>query len=51
MNKIDDNNRVLLDTNGKRSERDLVKFVQYMKYRNNLDELAEEVLSELPRQV
>ena len=48
---IDDNNRVLKDKDGRPSQRDMVTFVEYMKYKDNPYKLAEKVLSELPRQV
>ena len=51
MKLIDDNNRVLKDKDGRSSQRDMVTFVEYMKYKDNPQKLAEKVLSELPRQV
>lgn len=51
MRLIDDNNRVLKDKDGRPSQRDMVTFVEYMKYKDNPQKLAEKVLSELPRQV
>ena len=41
----------MMDSNGKRTERDLVQFVEFKNFKNNGVELAREVLEELPRQV
>ena len=41
----------MVDSNGNRTERDLVQFVEFKKFKRNGVELAREVLFELPRQV
>jgi hypothetical protein len=51
MKKLDDNNLQLKDSLGRKSERDIVKFVEFIKHYHTPGELAKQVLEELPRQV
>jgi len=44
MHKLDDDDCDLVDSHGKRTERDLVQFVEFKKFKNNGVELAREVL-------
>ncbi len=41
----------MMDKQGNKTERDLVQFVEFEKFKNNGIALAREVLEELPRQV
>lgn len=41
----------MVDSKGNHTERDLVQFVEFSKFSNNGQELAKEVLEQLPRQV
>ncbi len=40
-----------MNTNGQKTKRDLVQFVEFNKFENNINKLTEEVLQEVPRQV
>ena len=51
MIELDGDRIPLISSNGIRRMRDVVQFVPFNKYRNNLDELANQVLAELPKQV
>ena len=51
MEELDDDDCQLRDSQGRKTTRDLVQFVEFKKFRNNGVELAREVLEELPRQV
>ena len=51
MNELDDDDCQMVDSHGNRTERDLVQFVEFKKFKRNGVELAREVLHELPRQV
>ena len=51
MHELDDDDCQMVDSRGNRTERDLVQFVEFKKFKNNGVELAREVLFELPRQV
>lgn len=51
MHELDDDDCQMIDSNGNRTERDLVQFVEFANFKNNGVELAREVLYELPRQV
>jgi hypothetical protein len=51
MRRLDDDDCQLVDSNGRRTRRDLVQFVEFSKFNHNSVELAREVLEELPRQV
>ena len=51
MNSIDDNNMLMTDGNGQRTERDLVTFVNFAKCNYNAGLLAHEVMKELPGQI
>ena len=57
MYKLDGDEIRLTDYNGRVTKRDLVQFVEYEKFKkggysnNNSEELSEEVLKEIPRQV
>lgn len=51
MNELDDDDCHMVDSKGNKTERDLVQFVEFKKFKNNGVALAREVLQELPRQV
>ena len=51
MKRIDDDEKKLVDSRGRRNTRDCVQFVEFEKFQYNSVELAREVLEELPRQV
>lgn len=51
MKRLDDDEKKLVDSRGRRNTRDCVQFVEFEKFQNNSVELAREVLEELPRQV
>ena len=51
MIELDGDRRPLVSSNGIRRMRDVVQFVPFNKYRNNPNELASEVLAEIPNQV
>ena len=40
-----------MDLNKRKSVRDLVQFVPFLKYEANPEKLAQEVLAEIPRQI
>lgn len=44
MHELDDDNGQMVDSKGKKSERDLVQFVEFAKHANNGVDLAREVL-------
>lgn len=44
MHELDDDDCKMTDSNGNRSERDLVQFVEFASHNNNGVELAKEVL-------
>lgn len=41
----------MMDSQGNKTERDLVQFVEFNKFKNSGVALAREVLEEVPRQV
>jgi hypothetical protein len=51
MHNIDDNRMLMTDKFGRRTERDLVTFVELAKCNYNPGLLAHEVMKELPRQI
>jgi hypothetical protein len=51
MNVLDADDEPLIDSNGRKADRDLVQFVPYKKFENNGQKLAQEVLEEIPRQI
>ena len=57
METLDGDTILLTNSKGEVTKRDLVQFVQFNKYKNRIEvegvinELAEEVLKEVPRQV
>lgn len=51
MNELDGDQKRLVNSYGKESERDIVQFVPFDKYANNLDMLSKEVLKEIPGQI
>ena len=51
MNVLDADEEPLKDSRGVRAARDLVQFVPFLKYENNPERLAQEVLAEIPRQI
>jgi len=51
MVQLDGDEEALVDSDGNKISRDLVQFVEYRNYKDDVKKLAEEVLSELPRQV
>lgn len=44
MHELDDDNCEMIDSKGRKTERDLVQFVEFSKFSNNGVALAEEVL-------
>ena len=51
MKTLDSDDRRLSSSKGINAARDLVQFVPYNKFENNVKKLACEVLQEIPRQV
>ena len=51
MNRLDADEEVLYDENGRIAERDLVQFVPFKDFKNDGEKLAEQVLEEIPRQI
>ena len=51
MNVLDADNDPLVNSEGVKSVRDLVQFVPFLKYESNPENLAIEVLEEVPRQI
>ena len=51
MNVLDADDNPLVDSNGRKSVRDLVQFVPFLKFEGNPERLAQEVLAEIPRQI
>ena len=51
MDVLDADEEPLVDSKGRKADRDLVQFVPYKKFQNNGQKLAEEVLEEIPRQI
>ena len=51
MNVLDADDNPLVDSKGRKSARDLVQFVPFLKYESNPEKLAQEVLAEIPRQI
>ena len=51
MNTLDADDEILIDSNGRKADRDLVQFVPFNKFMNDGRKLAAEVLEEIPRQI
>ena len=51
MNVLDADDNPLVDSRGRKSARDLVQFVPFLKYESNPEKLASEVLAEIPSQI
>ena len=51
MTELDSDEKTLVDSNKRKSVRDLVQFVPFLKYEANPEKLAQEVLAEIPRQI
>ena len=51
MVTLDADENPLYDDNGRKADRDLVQFVPFIKFQNDGQKLAEQVLEEIPRQV
>jgi len=51
MDTLDADEEPLVDRNGRKADRDLVQFVPFKKYSYNGQQLAQEVLEEIPKQV
>ena len=51
MKVLDADDNPLVDSRGRKSARDLVQFVPFLKYEANPEKLAQEVLAEIPRQI
>lgn len=51
MQKLDDNDMQMTNAQGQKTERDLVRFVQFATAKQNPKILKEEVIKELPRQI
>ena len=51
MDVLDADDEPLVDSNNRKSDRDLVQFVPYKDFKNNGQKLAEQVLEEVPRQI
>ena len=51
MDILDADVSPLYDSTGRKADRDLVQFVPYNQFKNNPQQLAEQVLEEIPRRV
>ena len=51
MDVLDADTVPLFDSTGRKADRDLVQFVPYNRFKDNPQQLAEQVLEEIPRQV
>lgn len=51
MIELDGDDAPLISSNGVRRMRDCVQFVPFNRYRNNQEELASQVLAEIPKQI
>ena len=51
MDVLDADDNPLVESNGRKSARDLVQFVPFLKYESDPEKLAQEVLEEIPRQI
>ena len=51
MDVLDADDNPLVDSRGRKSARDLVQFVPFLKFEGNQERLAQEVLAEIPRQI
>ena len=51
MNVLDADENPLVSSGGIRAKRDLVQFVPFLRYENNPQLLAQEVLAEIPKQI
>lgn len=51
MNILDVDKNPLINNNGVKSSRDLLQFVPFLKYEDNLQKLAEETLADIPKQM
>ena len=51
MIRLDADEETLYDENGRIAERDLVQFVPFIKFKNDGEKLAEQVLEEIPKQI
>ena len=51
MNVLDADENPLKDSKGTLAARDLVQFVPFLKYENDPERLAQEVLAEIPKQI
>lgn len=51
MDILDSDDKLLKDTKGNIAERDIVQFVSYNEYKNDLDSLKKAVLEEIPREI
>jgi hypothetical protein len=51
MQELDGDEVVLRNKKGEKASRDIVQFVEFNKYKNNVALLAEEVLKEVPEQL
>ena len=51
MDRLDADEEVLYDENERIADRDLVQFVPFIKFKNDGEKLAEQVLEEIPRQI
>jgi len=51
MKNLDSDNSYLIDYKGRKAARDIVQFVPFSKYENNLNDLAEAIYEEIPKQI
>ena len=51
MKELDADERPLINSKGLKAARDLVQFVPFLKYESNPEQLANEVLEEIPKQL
>jgi hypothetical protein len=51
MEDLDSDTNMLTDKHGKRALRDIVQFVEFNKFANDLTRLSEDVLREVPNQL
>jgi len=48
---LDSDDKILINSNGQKAARDIIQFVEFRKFNNDQNVLAEEVLEEIPKQV
>lgn len=51
MEELNSNDKMLENSRREKAERDIVQFVHYSNFSDNIDELSKEVLKEIPREI